>query len=357
MNKDFNFNKLIIAREYNRLTQNQLLSELKERFSIKLLQSELCKIEKGERKTISENLLQAISEILDFPTSYFYLDGTVIDVKLSLFRKRQKLSEKIQSHILGTINVIADACKNLADDTRSMNINVPFFSLEKYKKPEEIARTLRLYWNVPQGPIENLTNLLEDNGIIINFIKVDDDKFDGYSYTDNDLHVIVVNSALSGDRLRYTLAHELGHTIMKNEYLPHKEAEDTANSFASEFLMPEHTIKPSLRNINYEKAYYLKSYWKVSMASLFRRAKDLGVINQNRYVTLNCYMSQLGYRKTEPNPITKEYPSLFKEILLSYQEDDNYTIEEIAEKACLSRKVLLDISNYNLGRLTLINNT
>ena len=60
MNKDFNFNKLIIAREYNRLTQNQLLSELKERFSIKLLQSELCKIEKGERKTISENLLQAI---------------------------------------------------------------------------------------------------------------------------------------------------------------------------------------------------------------------------------------------------------------------------------------------------------
>ena len=31
MNKEFNFNKLIIAREYNKLTQNQLLSELKER--------------------------------------------------------------------------------------------------------------------------------------------------------------------------------------------------------------------------------------------------------------------------------------------------------------------------------------
>ena len=54
MNKEFNFNKLIIAREYNKLTQNQLLSELKERYSIKLLQSELCKIEKGERKTLSD---------------------------------------------------------------------------------------------------------------------------------------------------------------------------------------------------------------------------------------------------------------------------------------------------------------
>ena len=280
----------------------------------------------------------------------------MIDVKLSLFRKRQKLSKKIQSHILGIINVIADACKNLADDTRSMNINVPFFSLEKYKKPEEIARALRMYWNVPQGPVENLTNLLEDNGIIINFINVDDDKFDGYSYTDNNLHVIVINASLPGDRLRYTLAHELGHSIMRNEYLPYKEAEDTANAFASEFLMPEHIIKPSLRNINYEKAYYLKSYWKVSIASLFRRAKDLGVINKNRYVALNCYMSQLGYRKTEPNPIMKEYPSLFKEILLSYQEDDNYTFEEIANKACLSKKVLLNISNFNLGRLTLISN-
>ena len=88
----------------------------------------------------------------------------------------------------------------------------------------------------------------------------------------------------------------------------------------------------------------------------FRRAKDLGVINQNRYVALNCYMSQLGYRKNEPNSIMKEYPSLFKEIIQSYQEDDNYTFDEIAQKACLSKDVLLDISNYNLGRLTLISN-
>lgn len=357
MEKDFNYNKLIIAREYNKYTQNQLLTELNDKYSIKLLQSELSKIEKGERKTISEELLSAIAEILDFPQSYFFLTGEVIDVKLSLFRKRQKLTKKMQSYILGTINIIADACKNLIDDTRCMNINVPYFSLEKYKQATEIARTLRLYWNVPQGPIENLTNLLEDNGIIVNFINVDDDKFDGYSYTDNDIHVIVVNSSLSGDRLRYTLAHELGHTIMKNEYLPYKEAEDTANEFASEFLMPEHSIRPSLKNINYEKAYYLKSYWKVSMASLFRRAKDLNIINHNRYVALNCYMSQLGYRKKEPNPITKEFPTLFKEVLLSYQEDDNLTFEDIAEKACLSKKVLLDISNYNLGRLTLISNT
>ena len=356
MKKEFNFNKLIIAREYNKFTQNQLRNVLAEKYAIKLSQGELSKIEKGERKSISEELLQAISEILNFPVNYFYLEGSIIDVKLSLFRKRQKLSKKLQAYILGTINVIADACKNLADDTRSMNIDVPFFSLDKYKNPNEIARTLRLYWNVPQGPIENLTNLLEDNGIIVNFIKVEDDKFDGYSYTDNNLHVIVVNSALSGDRLRYTLAHELGHTILRNEDFPYKEAEDTANAFASEFLMPEPSIKSGLRNINYEKAYYLKSYWKVSMASLFRRAKDLGVINQNRYVALNCYMSQLGYRKTEPNPIMKEYPSLFKEIIQSYQEDDNYTFDEIAQKACLSKDVLFDISNYNLGRLTLISN-
>ena len=356
MKKEFNCNKLIIAREYNKLTQNQLLTKLREEYSIKLLQSELSKIEKGERKNVPQHLIEAISNALQFPTSYFYLEGGVIDVKLSLFRKRQKLTKKMQSYILGTINVIADACKNLADDTRNMNINVPYFSLEKYKIPEEVARSLRLYWNVPQGPIENLTNLLEDNGIIVNFITIDDDKFDGYSYTDNNLHIIIINSALSGDRLRFTLAHELGHTIMKNEHLPHKEAEETANIFAAEFLMPEHTIKSSLKNINYEKAYYLKSYWKVSMSALFRRAKDLNIINKNSYMALNCYMSQLGYKKQEPNLITKEFPSLFKELLLSYQEDDNFTIEEIAAKACLSKKVLLDISNFYTGRLTLITN-
>ena len=54
MKKEFNFNKLIVAREYNKFTQNQLRNALYEKYSIKLSQSELSKIEKGGRKSISE---------------------------------------------------------------------------------------------------------------------------------------------------------------------------------------------------------------------------------------------------------------------------------------------------------------
>lgn len=354
-NQEFNPNKLIIAREYNKLTQGQFLEKLKLGCAVKLSQGELSKIERGERKYIPYDILSAFSQVLDFPIDYFYTEGSIIDVKLALFRKRQKLTKKAMSFILGSVNIFSEACKYLLDETKEININIPYLSLEKYKTPQEIARTLRTFWKVPAGPIVNLTELLEDNGIIVNFIDPETDKFDGYSYSQNGLYFIFVNVNLSGDRLRFTLAHELGHTIMKNETFIYKEAEDTSNMFASEFLMPELEIKHSLKNINFEKAYYLKSYWKVSIAALFRRAFDLGLITKSRYESLNCYLSQLGFRKSEPNPVEKEAPSLFKEIIDSYVQDDDYTTEDIAKKAHLKKNVLVKIHRPERNKIEAIN--
>ena len=49
--------------------------------------------------------------------------------------------------------------------------------------------------------------------------------------------IIVLNRHLLGDRLRFTLAHELGHLVMHSVPSPNMEKE--ANEFASELLMPE----------------------------------------------------------------------------------------------------------------------
>ena len=51
--------KIILAREYNRLTQNELIERLKHE-GVVISQGEMSKIEKAERKEVSELLLMAL---------------------------------------------------------------------------------------------------------------------------------------------------------------------------------------------------------------------------------------------------------------------------------------------------------
>ena len=79
--------------------------------------------------------------------------------------------------------------------------------------------------------------------------------------------------------------------------------------------MPAREIGPELSRLTLEKAAALKCYWKVSMASIIRRAHDLEKINERQYRYFNSELGRLGYRKCEPAPIPPEEPRLFPEIL------------------------------------------
>src|SRR6185369_4316254 len=104
--------------------------------------------------------------------------------------------------------------------------------------------------------------------------------------TDQKQPVIFTNRAMLGDRLRFTLAYELGHLVMHTsgsanlgESIGHE-----ANLFAAEFLMPEKDILPDFKDkhITLQLLAELKKKWKVSMQSLLYRADSLGLIDYNQ---------------------------------------------------------------------------
>lgn len=354
MDKAVNAEKIIIAREFNKLTQIELIGKLEEN-GIKVTQGELSKIEKGIRIEIPDTLLNVISEVLEFPTSFFLSDWERQNIKGGLYRKRQSLKKKDESFVDSSVNLFIQTFLYLSQKVELAKINVPYFQINAEQSPADVARKTRSFWNVKEGKIDNLIELLEDNGIIINYINIEEDKFDGYSCSLDGYSFIFINPQMPGDRLRYTIAHELGHIIMKNEDNPYPRCEEEANEFASEFLMPEKDIKYDLINLTCEKAYYLKPLWKVSMASLIRRAFDLDTITKSRYTSLNVQMSKLGYKKSEPNPIDKEKPTLFQEIIDSYIEAKVETIEKIAEQMGLSKNVLVKLYKPHRNNIRAIN--
>ena len=159
------------------------------------------------------------------------------------------------------------------------------------------------------------------------------DKIDGLSsVTNSGYKIIFLNNRMPNDRIRFSLAHELGHMVMHIENPPSsiEEAEDQANAFASQFLMPEEEIKPMLYNLKISTLADLKRKWNVSMQSIIRRALDLGVISKETRRSFQIYFSKNKYNKSEPVPLPAETPSLIRSTIDIYHHELNYTDEDLS---------------------------
>lgn len=78
--------------------------------------------------------------------------------------------------------------------------------------PSDRAKELRAAWGVPAGPIDSMVDLLEAHGVPCLERDVTSARVDGISsWPDDAPPVILLGSHAPADRLRFTIAHELGH--------------------------------------------------------------------------------------------------------------------------------------------------
>ena len=195
-------------------------------------------------------------------------------------------------------------------------------------KPETAAKELRKAWHIPKGPIDNLVSAMEQNGIIVIAFDFGTDLLDGFflpAKTQPEFICIALNSnsAFSPDRQRFTLAHELGHAILhRHEFPEMKVAEDEANTFASEFLLPSEEIKKELAvPLTFTNLKHLKIKWRVSMGALARRARDVEAATVTAYRRTSIFLSSCGYRKHEPDfGLKHEKPTLIDSLMCSLLE-------------------------------------
>ena len=110
----------------------------------------------------------------------------------------------------------------------------------------------------------------------------------------------MANSAMPPDRVRLTLAHELGHLVLHSDITIDQDVEAEANQFAGEFLMPEEVIRPALRNLRVARLLDLKREYGVSMQALVERAFHLELISPTQRTSMYKMFSARGWRKVEP---------------------------------------------------------
>lgn len=197
---------------------------------------------------------------------------------------------------------------------------VPTFDPDA-QAPADAARLVRAQWRMPLGPVRSLISWMEAAGILV----IEDDfgqgaRVDGMSQWVDDHPVILINSAVPTDRKRWTLAHELGHLVMHSNFID-DDAEDQANSFAGEFLMPADEIRPTLHNIKLGTLLDLKRSWGVSIAALIERAHGLGCMTPAQRSSMYKMMNARGIRRDEPGSagLPAETPRLAAHIAQALQ--------------------------------------
>jgi Zn-dependent peptidase ImmA (M78 family)/DNA-binding XRE family transcriptional regulator len=320
----FNPQMLKLARELRGYTQTQL-SEL-----MGVGQGTISKIEKFG-SGFDESIAQLASAILKVPVSFFDNHDTIIPIQ-GEFRRKLSTSVKQLNQNNAKMTIAERQLLKLLDGIEISANEIPTWDIEYDGNASLCAQHIRRIWKIPRGRIENLTTIVENKGAIIIPLYLQD--MDGFSmYTTNGIPLIFINRDISADRARLTLAHELAHIVLHLsctvELSRDREAE--AFEFAAELLMPEAEIRPQLVRLNLMTLANLKKYWKTSMQSIIRRAKNLGVLNDNQYKYLSIQMSAEGYRTKEPVFFSHEQPSVLKQIIDAYLEDLDYSTEEIAE--------------------------
>lgn len=202
--------------------------------------------------------------------------------------------------------------------------------------PEEAALYVRNKWGLGELPIKNMVHLLEAKGVRVFSLCEDSKDVDAFSLWKNDIPYVFLNTQKSSEHSRFDAAHELGHLVLHRHGGPSgREAEQEANLFASEFLMPRGSVvAANLRITGVGSCVQAKQIWSVSAAALVYRLHKLKIISDWHYRSLFIEMSQLGMREQEPNSIPRETSQILSKVFAALRED-GISKEDVAQQLAL----------------------
>ncbi len=303
--------KIRQAREIRGLTQENLAKEIGKSKAI------IAQVE-GSFKIVSDELISSIADATKFPIAFFstppHEEFPFTDV---LFRahasvKRRRTLEIVRQaeHVFHIGSAIARGLRQIPV-TLSTLTDTPAAAAIKTKKALGILTV---------EPVPHLIRTLERAGVW--FIALEEEEGrDAFcvwkKVLDTEVPIITIWSKEHGDRLRLSVAHELGHLVMHKVLhgKSQKEVENEAFQYGAEFMMPEEAMRRELTApVTLTSLAKQKTRWGVSIQALIRRAYDLQIITERQYHYLFQQLSAKGWRTQEPKQldIPAEKPRLLR---------------------------------------------
>jgi Zn-dependent peptidase ImmA (M78 family)/transcriptional regulator with XRE-family HTH domain len=297
----------------------------------------ISKYERDLIKPSSETLLR-LAKAFGVRTEYFFRQP-IVELTDVEFRKRSQLSPQDEAKAKEDVREQLERWLELesvipASWPKAFALPKKLLGhVDSYEAIEVLADQLRVAWQLGTGPIRNLIDKMEEEGIKVILTPHDGDKkFDGLVAKANGHTVIVVGQDWPGDRQRFTLAHELGHLALHGRLAPGLDEERACNRFAGAFLVPKieaTRLLGACRSwLEPRELYMLKNEWGLSMNGWIYRALDLGILTRPSARRLWEFFSKQGeggitWREREPgDAYPKECPLRFVQLVYRALAED-----------------------------------
>lgn len=272
----------------------------------------------------SSTVLIALARALGVTEDYL-LNPAEVELVAVEFRKHKLTSVKedatVRARILSEVEryVEIERILHLDDGAPALPKKRAVRTLEDV---EAAATELRKAWQLGDDAVLNVCEFLEEKGIKICAIALPE-KVSGVQAVVSQarapkLPVIVVNAEHSGERQRFTLAHELGHLVL--DVKGALDTEVACQRFAGAFLVPadllEREVGRTRKAMTSRELFELKLIFGVSAQAIAYRCKDLGIISRTTLAGVFKLFSARGWRLEEPLPWRKERPARFERLTI-----------------------------------------
>lgn len=336
MDKIFKGRRLKNARLYRGITIEALAEK------IEVTKQAVSQYENDQSSPEFDKIIR-IAQALSFPCEYFTQPyAEKVKTGTTYFRSLMKTNSRYRQEQILKIELVAEIFSFLREYVEFPPLKFP--QPHRYDSPAHAARVLREYWGIGQSPISDIIRLVEENGIIVTTFSTPTDDIDAFSQfaqvCEQPLYLIAFSKNKdSAARIHFDVAHELGHIMLhtwSEDVEPDREQfkaqEKEANEFAAAFLLPEDAYRSDARHYSTDLMRYeqLKKRWKVSIAAMLYRSRELDLITQHQYINMLRLMQRKGWRKEEPlDKILKTAsPSLLRDSVEILLENGVFTASE-----------------------------
>lgn len=276
----------------------------------------------------NEDAARLIAFATGLPIAFFILRDNPVEESELTFRRQSRMPRRKVAQIVQEYNLLADAADRLADMNGITGRGEWLDLLAPGGQPdmddvERIAMETRAHWGLPDsGPIRNVTRMMERDGIVVAPLAthVEGAVGDGVTSPGPDRPRPVVGcleDGRPGDRIRFTLAHELGHLVLHRRRRPTdpKLAELEANSYAGALLLPRRDATSMLSHHPRLSDYVaVKAGWGLSIAASISTSLRMGIIDDERRRSLMIQMANRQWNRREPVEVPRERPTLLKQM-------------------------------------------
>lgn len=304
----------------------------------------------------ADSTLARAADKLAFPREFFFQPDRLNGLPLSThpqWRKRKSVVQRVIDRVLADFNIRIFHLRRLLSSLEYQpKLPIPQYEVDDYEGDvEKVAGLVRRTWNIPRGPIQNLTAVVETAGIFVFHVDLEEAAIDGATIAASGLPPCVfLNRNLPSDRMRFTLAHELGHIILHR--FPSAQMENEANHFAGAFLVPQADIHSDFagQHIDLRTFARLKPEWRVAMQTLLYRASELGYVDKARAQYLWRQFSFNRWKMREPPELDfeQESPVLVPRLIELHLSELGYTIDEMQSVLCMFTQDIVKMYELNL---------